>query len=1233
MAAKIVLTEEHRKRIEEFRARHKTGVLTLVFTDMVGSTELKRLLGDAHGTAMIEQQQNVVRETLKPFEEAEEISTAGDSFFITFIRPSDAVRFALLVHAKLRRISEESAAPIQLRIGIHMGEVFIDKGGAGGKTRDILGIQVDAASRVMLLAVGGQTLMTRSVFDNARAVLRGEELESLGVLAWLNHGYFKAAGVEEPFEVCEVGEEKIAPLSPPPSKGKIQRFTVPELQPVIGWHPALELEVPTARGWVLREKIGEGGFGEVWRAQHKTLKEHRVFKFCFHADRARSLKREVALFRLLREKVGEHPNIVRIHDVYFDDPPYYIVMEHIQATDLLKWCKEKGGVENVPYETRIKIVTEVADALQAAHEAGVIHRDVKPSNILIAGGEEPDEVKIWLTDFGIGEVLPGQDYGHLITSGLTDIGLQSELSSRTGTRVYMAPEILAGRSSSIKSDIFSLGVVLFQLVIEDLAQPVTTDWDDKVMDPVIAEDIARCFAGDPDSRFASAAEFAQNLRRLPERRIQWEEEEKLRLENEESLRKVTLQREAETRQSIYRSAIAQADKYIGERRYSEAREQLYACPKEERHWEWGRLIHLCNLDRATLRGHLGPVVCMAISPDGKRVATGGEDRRAIVWNFDTGEEVSRIPERSERVDSLCFHPDNRRLAVGAGDGSLSLWDTETGETLFEFGGHKNIVDSLAFSPDGQKLASGSWDNTARIWKVHTGQPIGVHESKSQLRVGFDENCQCLALGSWGEEAHIWDAEGNKQKAVLKGRFHGFGIIAAAFSPDGTLVATGGRDGTARVWDTETGQQKQYIKGHIDTIRALAFDPSNQYLMTGAADRTARVWDLKNGREFVEYRGHGDIVNAVAIGPDVTLPATASSDGTAKLWDSDLATGHKTFEGHSAHVWTVVFSEDGSELLTSSGEGVWEEGESDNTARVWNVETREELLQLDGHSSNVWSAAFHPREDRIATASADKTVKIWNRLNGEILKVLKGHEGFVLGCAFSPDGELLATCGRDETIRFWEWREGKELHVLSRHNGPVSAIAFTPDGTRLLSASWDQTAKIWDVKSGQELRTLAGHTSALETVAVSPDGRYIATGGKDNTIRYWDLESEEELPRVFEAPCSVASVVSSPDGKRLFSGCGDKTAKVWDIQTGKILTRMTGHQMFVVSVAISPDGRLLATGSSDRTAILWPAFPWSEEDYPDYPDLSLEQRIEIYKRESWRTRHSLVPADPIALARG
>jgi len=191
---------------------------------------------------------------------------------------------------------------------------------------------------------------------------------------------------------------------------------------------------------------------------------------------------------------------------------------------------------------------------------------------------------------------------------------------------------------------------------------------------------------------------------------------------------------------------------------------------------------------------------------------------------------------------------------------------------------------------------------------------------------------------------------------LKGRFHGFGIIAAAFSPDGSLAATGGRDGTAKIWDVETGKERLYIKGHVESLRAVAFDPNNRFLLTGSADRTARVWDLKNGRDYVELRGHGDSVNAVSIGEDPTRPATGSSDGTAKLWDVYKAAGFEKIEGHRSNLWKVAFSPGGEELLTCSGEGVWGEEESDNTARIWNIRTKEELLNLDGHSSSTGQAS-------------------------------------------------------------------------------------------------------------------------------------------------------------------------------------------------------------------------------------------------------------------------------------
>ena len=189
--------------------------------------------------------------------------------------------------------------------------------------------------------------------------------------------------------------------------------------PALGWRPAVG-KVCRTRNGCLEAKLGEGGFGEVWRARHQKLHEQRVFKFCFRADRVRCLKREVTLFRLLKERIGEHPNIVRLHDIYFDQPPFYLEEEYVAGHDLRGWCEPKAGGEGPAGRSELEIIAQVADALQAAHECGVIHRDVKPGNILISSPKSElrnPKLEVKLTDFGIGQVV-SEEY----LSGVTQAG-------------------------------------------------------------------------------------------------------------------------------------------------------------------------------------------------------------------------------------------------------------------------------------------------------------------------------------------------------------------------------------------------------------------------------------------------------------------------------------------------------------------------------------------------------------------------------------------------------------------------------------------------------------------------------------------------------------------------------------------------------------------------------------------------------------------------------------------
>ena len=294
-------------------------------------------------------------------------------------------------------------------------------------------------------------------------------------------------GIEESVEVCEVGETGIGPLKAPAGSEKAQRQVSPDSEPVLGWRPALGQVVPNTK-WVLEKKLGEGGFGEVWLGRHQTMKERRVFKFCFRADRVRSLKREMTLFRLLKESGSAITQTsCALRDVYFDEPPFYVVMDHVEGNDLKAWCESQGGVEKVPLAARLEIVAQVADALQAAHDAGVIHRDVKPGNILVAeggnrrefgvppsGGQvlEPSRrmesedagpakagtpndqtaasqpqlpVQVKLTDFGIGQVVSEEALKGMTKAGFTQTMMSDSSSSHTGSQMYMAPELLAGK--------------------------------------------------------------------------------------------------------------------------------------------------------------------------------------------------------------------------------------------------------------------------------------------------------------------------------------------------------------------------------------------------------------------------------------------------------------------------------------------------------------------------------------------------------------------------------------------------------------------------------------------------------------------------------------------------------------------------------------------------------------------------------------------------------------------
>jgi WD40 repeat protein len=299
---------------------------------------------------------------------------------------------------------------------------------------------------------------------------------------------------------------------------------------------------------------------------------------------------------------------------------------------------------------------------------------------------------------------------------------------------------------------------------------------------------------------------------------------------------------------------------------------------------------------------------------------------------------------------------------------------------------------------------------------------------------------------------------------------------------------------------------------------------------------------------------------------------------------------RTLVGHSQRVWSVAFSPDGQWLAS---------GSEDNTMRLWEVETGQQVRTFAGHASSVYSVAFSPDGRLLASGSADHTVRLWEVDTGRQVRTLEGHTESVYSVAFSPDRRLLASGSWDNTVRLWEVETGRQVRTLEGHTGSVHSVAFSPDGRLLVSGSADNTMRLWEVETGRETRILEGHTGWVHGLALSPDGRWLASGSGDDTVRLWEVETGSELRKLEGHTTSVNMVAWSSDGSLLISRPNnsptnkglDGAVHFWHAASGRIVTTLPqqtaqGDMYWITrALTLSPDGRLLATYAPDTLDVI------------------------------------------------
>jgi len=994
----------------------------------------------------------------------------------------------------------------------------------------------------------------------------------------------------------------------------------------------------------IKEKLGKGGFGVVYRVHHKAWNIDLAVKRALNLDETNK-----QTFIEEAEKwieLGLHPHIISCLYVRMIDNFPHTFAELAEGKSLRDWIIGNGYnlYEGEPQQVLrriLDIAIQFAWGLAYAHEQGLVHQDVKPQNALMT----PEGI-LKVTDFGLAKAGKKTTAGE----GLVTMGGY--------TPAYCSPEQANRRKLSQKTDMWSWAVSVLEMfngkvtwVGGQIADSALESYLRQrggaphipPMPETLAELLRECLQRHPDNRPADMLTITEKLMCIYHQEIgqvyprEKPEPAELKADslNNKALTMLDLGR-PEQAEVLLEQAVAAGGQHV------DATYNLGLL-----RWRLGRVTDLDVLQTLEQIRRIQPEDGRAVSMLGWVCLESGRFDKAVAYfeqatrlggdsdsehrlalarplaESGTGTCLRTFEGHTGGVRSVAISPDGRQALSGSWDKTLKLWNLAKGECLHTFEGHKNSVESIAISPDGHEILSGSGDKTLKLWDLAKGGCLRTYKGHeySVISVAISpDGCQALSGGD--NMLKLWNTA--KRRCLLTFEGHTKWVNSVAFSPDGRRAVSGSDDKTLKLWDLAKGECLRTFAGHTGGVLSVAISPDGRKALSGSWDETLKLWDMTTGRCLGTFEGHKAKVNAVAFSPDGRKILSGSGqlkggDNTLRLWDISTGRCLRTFEGHMHTVNSVVISPDGRQALS---------GGADKALKLWDLAWLEEnrytapLRYARGvagseaaryeqtHAAYLEQVLKALEKRQIAAALAGlkqaravpgferdiETLEIHARVGacasikgfreGWLIHTFTGHTVVVISVAFSPDGRYALSGSSDKTLKLWDLAKGKCLHTFTGHNKYVGTVAISPDGHQVLSGSDDKTLKMWNPATGRCLRTFEGHKSYVKSVAFSPDGRQAISGSWDNTLKLWDLAKGECL-RTYEGhEKSVFSVAISPDGCQMLSGSVDKTLKLWDLAKSGCLRTYEGHEKGVSSVTISPDGSEILSGSSDNTLKLW-----------------------------------------------
>jgi WD40 repeat protein/serine/threonine protein kinase len=972
----------------------------------------------------------------------------------------------------------------------------------------------------------------------------------------------------------------------------------------------------------LQKQLGIGGMGVVYLAYEESA-DRKVALKLIRLDRLEHLTPEqrhewLARFRTEGQSAARlrHENIVTVHQVgTVDDTPFYS-MAYIEGQDLDK-LRLEGPLPNARAAAYIE---QVARAVQFAHDHGILHRDLKPLNILVDADDRP-----YVADFGLAkwtEAVEGPTHSGQVL----------------GSPPYMSPEQATDAASvTALSDVYSLGATLYALltgrppfqaasVAETLHQlraqePVAPRLLNSAIDRDLEIIVMQCLRKDCTRRYPIAAALADDLqayretrpikarpvgkrekiwlygRRHPARAavaltciiammlagsliasLAYTEQQQKQLDFQTNAKEEADNR-AKTENAL--RAIAEDNHELAEKylylnrtllaRYAwdqdelmRARELLALCPKERRNWEWHYLQPLCDSAILSIKGDYGSLRRGSFTPDGKYLITrwnhlGAEVTNVVKYDAVSGREVKRLVFTNESVGDVSS--DGKRLVTSKRDSGyrpdrIFVYDLETRRNLLSI---KTSFLPLALSPSGNLLGLVKEDEKlASIIAVETGKEL----------MAFKYSTSAPSLNS---------------------------LPNMTFSPNADKVVLEDRNGPATVWDTKTGH-------HLFSLERpslyVDFSPDGRRLVVRES-QYLHFYDACTGKNIRTLPAEG--WDRVVFSSDGKFVATPEPRHRVTMYDAESGFVARSFKGNTSRVWDVAFDPQNKRLASFSEDG---------TIRLWDLNTFSNgvfvATSLPTPDNPVGSAVYSISEDgrMLATTNGSK-IALWDVGELRKLKEIESYAPRINQVALCGNNKLLAMGSADGTLKVWDLSRDEE--VFARRNlgntdetqGGVLRVALSRQGKRIAAVvrserteGWEPIVQMWDLDTGRELNRFSG-----AAVAFSPEGSHIAIGGGSAGV--WWNRGKDYVPysrgeggvrvREIDSGRVVLTLAGPWSGPMVFSGDGSCLAvggRIWDVRSDRILYELQRQDEQLTSISFSPDGTRIAAVFRNGRVRLW-----------------------------------------------